>query len=79
MFAEHDHEVQALAANGADDPFQGSSLPGTTRCRQHLVDTHGFDLIHHMFPEDPVAIPEQIAGRGVPGIFGLKMLRTWGR
>jgi hypothetical protein len=24
-------------------------------------------LIHDIFPEDPVAIAQQIAGRGVPG------------
>ena len=63
-FAEHDYVVQALAADGADDTFDISSLPGGTRCRQHLVDPHGFDLIHDIFPEDPVAISEQIAGRG---------------
>ena len=66
-FAEHDYVVQVLAANGADDPFHVSSLPGRTRCRQHLFDTHGFDLIEDFFPEDPVAISEQIAGRRVPG------------
>ena len=31
-FAEHDYVVQALAANGADDPFDISSLPGRPRC-----------------------------------------------
>jgi len=25
------------------------------------------DLIHDFFPEDPVAISEQITGRGIPG------------
>ena len=63
-FAEHDDVVQALAANGADDAFEISSLPRGTWCRQHLVDPHGFDLIHKLFPEDPVAISEQIEGRG---------------
>src|SRR6187549_916412 len=58
--AEHDYVVQALAADGADDAFDISSLPGGTRCRQHLLDPHGFDLIHEIFPEDPVAIAQQI-------------------
>lgn len=66
-FTEHDYVVQALAADGADDPFDISPLPRRTRCRQHLVDPHGFDLVHEIFPEDPVAIAQQIAGRGVPG------------
>ena len=66
-FAEHDGVVQAFAADGADDPFDISPLPGGTRCRQHLVDLHGFDLIHKSFPEDPVAMTQQIAGRGVSG------------
>jgi hypothetical protein len=66
-FAEHDEVVQAFAADGADGPFDLSPLPGRTRCRQQLVDTNGFDLIHEIFPEDPVTIAQQIAGRGVPG------------
>ncbi len=32
-FAEHDHVVQAFAADGANDPFHISSLPGGTQCR----------------------------------------------
>jgi hypothetical protein len=59
--------VQALAADGADYPFDISPLPGGTRCRQQLVDPHGFNLTHDIFPEDPVAIARQIAGPGVPG------------
>ena len=66
-FAEHDDVVQALAANGADVAFDISSLPGGTRCRQHLCDPHGFDLSHDIFPEDPVAIAKRKAGLGVPG------------
>ncbi len=65
-FAEHNYVVRALAADGADDAFDLSSLPGGTRCRQDLFDPHGFDLIHENFPEDPVAIAQQIAERGVP-------------
>jgi hypothetical protein len=30
-FTEHDHVVQALAADGADDAFDIRSLPGRTR------------------------------------------------
>jgi hypothetical protein len=56
-FAEHDYVVQALAADGADDAFDTGSLSGGTRCRQHLFDPHGFDLVHERFPKDPVAIP----------------------
>ena len=74
-FAEHDYVVQALAANGADDPFDISSLPGRTRCGQHLFDPHSFNLIHEIFPEDPVAITQQVAGRGVPGKGFAELLR----
>lgn len=66
-FAEHDFVVQALAADGANDAFDIGSLPGGTRCRQHLFDPHGFDLIHEIFSEDPVAIAQQVARRSVPG------------
>ena len=65
-FAEHDYVVEALAADGTDDPFHISSLPGGTRCRQHLFDPHGFDWIHDIFPEDPVAIAQQMTGCCIP-------------
>ncbi len=66
-FAEHNYMVQAFAADGADDAFPISSLPRRTRCRQHLFDPHGLHLVHDFFPEDPVAIAEQMAGCGVSG------------
>jgi hypothetical protein len=57
-FAENDDVVQVLAADCADDAFDISLLLGRTGCRQQLVDPHGFQLIHEIFPEDPVAITE---------------------
>jgi hypothetical protein len=74
-FAAHDHVVQALAADGADDAFPISSLPGRARCRQHLIDPHGLNLVHDFLPEDPVPIAEQIAGCGVPGKDFAELLR----
>jgi hypothetical protein len=35
-FAKHDHAVPALAANGADDPFHGSTLPGRGRVKSRV-------------------------------------------
>src|ERR1700756_1122599 len=65
-FVEYDDVVQALAANGSDDPFDVSALPRRARSGQDLFDTHGLDLMNEVPPKDPVAIPQQVAGRGVP-------------
>jgi predicted Zn-dependent protease len=40
-FVEHDHVIQALAANGADHPFDICLLPGRAWRRQDLLDSHG--------------------------------------
>src|SRR5262245_17826148 len=43
-FTEYDHMIQALAPNRADHPLDVSSLPGRSRCREHLFDTHRLHL-----------------------------------
>jgi hypothetical protein len=65
-FVEYDDVVQALAANGSDDPFDISTLPRRARSGEDLFDTHGLDLMNEISPKDPIAIPLQIARRGVP-------------
>src|SRR5260370_29091881 len=66
-FVEYDDVVQALAANRSDHPFHISTLPWRARRGQHLFDPHGVDLMREVMPKDPIAIPQQIARRGVPG------------
>ena len=64
--AEDDHVIQALAADGSDEPFDVCPLPRRPRRRQHLFDAHRLHLLDEVLAEDPIAIPQQIARRGVP-------------
>src|SRR4051794_36092546 len=64
---ENDDVVQALAPNRADHALDVGSLPGRARCRKHLFDSHGLDLLHKLLAEDPVPVAQQIAGCGLPG------------
>lgn len=66
-FVKDDDVVQALPANGSDDSFDISTLPWRARRGQDLVDTHGRDLMDEILSKDPIAIAQQIAGRGIPG------------
>ena len=52
---EDDDTVEALAANGADDPLDIGILPGRSWCRDNLRDAHRFDaLIASAIQVDPV-------------------------
>ena len=64
---KNDHVVQALAANGADHPFDVGALPRRTRGRQDLLDSHRFHLLDEGLSEDPIAIAQQIAGSRILG------------
>ena len=55
--AENDHVIQALAANGADHPFDIGTLPGRPRRRKHLFDAHGLHLVDEILPQDPIVVP----------------------
>src|SRR5215469_12486845 len=65
-FTEYDHMIQALPPNGADRPLDIGSLPRRTGCRKHLFDAHGLHLPNKVRSEDPIAIAQQIARRGLP-------------
>src|SRR5215472_5522718 len=57
---EHDHMVETLAPNGANDPFHVGSLPGRTRRRQHLFYSHVGQLFSEVLAENRVAISQQV-------------------
>ncbi len=57
-FVEHDHLIQALPANAANHPLNMRSLPGRTRSRQHLLDSHRLHLLDELMAEDAVAITQ---------------------
>jgi hypothetical protein len=50
----NDHMIQALAANGADHPFDIGTLPGRPWRRKHWLDAHGLHRIDEILPEDPM-------------------------
>ena len=64
--AEHNNMIQAFAANGANEPFHISPLPGRVGRRQHLFDPHRLDLTDKLLTEDPIAVAQQIAWRTLP-------------
>ncbi len=57
--AEHDHVIQALAADRADQPFDVSPLPRRPGRRQDLLNALRFHLVHELLAEDPVAVAKQ--------------------
>src|SRR5215475_11831842 len=66
-FTEYDHMIQAFPPNRADHSLDIGSLPGRPGRREHLFDAHHLHLLHEVRPEDPIAIAQQIAWRGLPG------------
>ena len=63
---EYDYVVEAFPSNGSDDSFDVCSLPRRLRCRQYLLDAHGFDLLYKLTTEDAVAVSKQIGRSAVP-------------
>ena len=59
--------IETLASDGADDPFDITVLPGRSRCRWYIVDSHRF----YSIPVEPavgaVSITDNIARHLVPG------------
>src|SRR3569833_602390 len=64
--SEHDHVIETLAANTANEPFDIGSLPGRARCGKHLFNDHRLYLIDKVLPENPIPIAQKILGRAVP-------------
>jgi hypothetical protein len=66
-FAENNDMVQTLAADRAHHTLGGGALPRRPWSRQHLLDSHGFHLLHKLRAEDAIPIPQQIPRGTVPG------------
>src|SRR6516162_5447546 len=66
-FVAYDHVIQALSPNGPDDALDVGSLPRRPRRREHLFDAHRLHLLHEVRPQNPIAVAQQIARRGLPG------------
>ena len=57
--------VQTLPTDRSDQPLGESILPGTSRCRQHLLDAHAVYSLTELVSIDPIAVAQQITWRCV--------------
>src|SRR4029077_12761459 len=62
---QHDDVIEALAADGADDPFGERVLPGCPRGNDHLANPHVGDGPGEALAVDGITISEQISRRGL--------------
>ena len=56
---DHDHVVQTLAAEGADQSLHIRVLPRARRTRDHLADTHASDSALECVTIDRIAVSQQ--------------------
>src|SRR4029453_611960 len=61
-FVEHDDEIEAFAANRADDALGEGILPGSARCNDDLANAHALDPALEVGAVDGIAIGEQVSG-----------------
>ena len=61
-FVEHKEVVQAIAANGTDEPFAVRVLPGRLSSRRDFLDTHVVNASPEILVVNVVPIPEQEPG-----------------
>src|SRR5438876_10813706 len=64
-FVEHDDEIEAFAANRADDALGEGILPGSARRDDDLANAHALDPALEVSAVDGVAIAEQVSGAGL--------------
>jgi hypothetical protein len=69
-FVEHDDEIEAFAADRADDALDEGILPGSARCDDDLANAHTLDPALEVSAVDGIAIAEQVSGRSRPGTRG---------
>ena len=56
--AEHEHVIQALAPDRADEPLHEGILPRAAGSGQDFLDTHALDALPERLPVATVAIAE---------------------
>ncbi len=57
--AQHDHVVQAFAADGANDSLSVRVLPRRSRRSGDFVDSHALDAVLEIVAVDAVAIAKE--------------------
>jgi hypothetical protein len=61
LLSQNDHVIQALASDGAHQPFRKRILPRALRCGQDFGGTQISEAIAEAFPIDLVPISNQIS------------------
>ena len=64
---DHDHVVQALAANTSDNPFRVAILPRAARRYRNFSETQSVNACTEIMTIDPITISYQVARHGVVG------------
>ena len=67
LLSQHDHVIQALAPDGAHQPFRKRVLLRALRCCQDFGGAHVSEAIPETFAVDLVPISDQISWRRVFG------------
>ena len=64
---EHDHMVEALAAQGSDEAFHVRILPWGPGGRLDLADSHGLGSARERDAVHRIAVAQHVARGGIPG------------
>ena len=67
--------VEALASEGADEPFHVGILPRRPRRRLDFEDPEGLDSARERDPVDRIAIAQHVSRSGLPGAGLHELLR----
>ena len=67
FFTEDDNVVEALAANGTDQPFHERILPGRVRGRQDFLDAQALQLVPELASVTGIVVANEEAQSGIPG------------
>ncbi len=66
-FVQHHDVVEALAAEGADEPFHVRILPRGPRGRLDFAHPQGLDAVREQDPVHRIAVAQQVSRGGLPG------------
>jgi hypothetical protein len=64
---QHDHMIEALAAQGPDETFHVRILPRGPRGRLDFADPQGLDAAREHDTVDRIAVAQQVSWGGLPG------------
>ena len=64
--AEHDHMVEALASDGADQSFSVAVLPRRSRCCRSVANAHRANAARKCLAVDTVAITNEVIRHRLP-------------